>query len=345
MNIKKILFFSASWLIVEGLSSYVTFASDNDKEELSSERVSFVRHLERVPLLPSDVGKKKKFSDKDFDDTFPVCKGNAKISVGLIVDSGTGTIIENKGETVVGITAKHVFFDDKGKMLPKFGNFHQASMEKDGKIIVGAVIKIDEIRLYEDLNNKIDIALFIGRYRIKNPEVPGIDVAHSNISKTALGKKRDIIVYHYPWGVEDQRFKKGKVESIEGKGEGRHLISTLRGSSGAPIFNERDEIIGIHSGWNEIEKQGTIKYTGNKFKSLMSMCPDMIDVPIAGSSRYAPILYGEVSKFSRRFGEIDSIHKSVSNESSKKRKGESSPVQKKGEKVKKGRKDSSKSKK
>jgi len=85
-------------------------------------------------------------------------------------------------------------------------------------------------------------------------------------------------MYHYPLGVSDQRFNSGKLVQEEII-DNLHCMSSLPGSSGAPIFYN-NKVIGIHTGKGEklsnthveINIQGIKEYVNiyknNEFISL-----------------------------------------------------------------------------
>ena len=55
---------------------------------------------------------------------------------------------------------------------------------------------------------------------------------------------------HYPFGTKDQRISNGTISNVRGS-LGCYEVDTLGGSSGAPLFNDSNEIVGIHVSGHE----------------------------------------------------------------------------------------------
>lgn len=232
--------------------------------------------------------------DMAFNKIFPFCtQRNVDTSVGRIVRSDgvieTGTIIESDGEKVTGITAKHVLFNGS---IPVYGQFYQCSMRvSSGEVSSLAEIKIDEI-LTDDGSSK-DIALFKGKYQKKTPRLSAQKLSQFVTPIAEKRRKRKHIkIHHYPLGVEDQRVNMGDLDPNAHKA---HYVSTLPGSSGAPIFNSGGTaIIGIHKGaGNQIKK---VQYTGKIIKNLKGQ-----EFSLSDNNEYDDILRDELHKFDKIF--------------------------------------------
>lgn len=241
----------------------------NEREE----KISILKSSSEAFLVTDRVNLRQKRSgelyctDQELDNIFPPCnQHNVNPSVGRIylddTSTGTGTIINIEGDRVTGITAKHVFLGEgccyNNKMV--YGNFYPGSVRMDDNSTNWlAEIRIDEI--ITDGTCK-DIAVFKGNLLGVPQEVK--DLLISKVSKIRAYNEPirggNVKIYQYPLGYEDQRIKEGKI--LPGK---YHYVSTLPGSSGAPIF-QGDEIIAIHiAGADAITK---VRYFGDKLKDI-----------------------------------------------------------------------------
>ena len=70
-------------------------------------------------------------------------------------------------------------------------------------------------------------------------------------------------MYHYPLGTKDQRWSRGTASE-----DGKHIITSLAGSSGAALFDEAKpaEIFGVHVGYSkmDINKNVVVEYKNKK---------------------------------------------------------------------------------
>jgi hypothetical protein len=63
-----------------------------------------------------------------------------------------------------------------------------------------------------------------------------------------------------------QKIRTGRIVSLCSaldKDDGEHSISTVKGDSGLPLFNQSGQIVGIHTGGYEHTKLNTYQCPGN----------------------------------------------------------------------------------
>lgn len=190
-----------------------------------------------------------------------------------IVNTGTGTIIENNNaQTVKILTAAHVV-EKKGDITFTLGSTSLLPGNPDSTHL--AVYKANRVFLHntEDvayIECKLD-EMKVSEEILKNICMPKM---HQNIDK-----KRQVGIFHYPFGVENQRFNKGFIYANNND----HTLPTLGGSSGAPIIYN-GQIIGVHTragnykgGIAEYKNENLRFSSKNTYVKLQSINPLLTD--------------------------------------------------------------------
>ncbi|MBY0281818.1 MAG: hypothetical protein K2W94_06630 [Alphaproteobacteria bacterium] len=178
-----------------------------------------------------------------------------------------------------------------------FGDFYQGSRRVGSNTVNSlATVEIDEIDeideiIIDDTSLK-HIALFKGKYTKKVLSKAKL----SGFVTPVVEKHRRRIhvkIHHYPLGVEDQRRNKGGLEPTNKSTA--HYVSTLPGSSGAPVLSkDGDFLIGIHTGAGTEKKK--VKYTGDIIANLKGK-----EFTLSESNQYADISKGELGGFGKQF--------------------------------------------
>ncbi|OJW47948.1 MAG: hypothetical protein BGO67_08755 [Alphaproteobacteria bacterium 41-28] len=240
-----------------------------------------------------------------FDKLFPVCPAgddpiHKSFFAGQIRNAhndngiGTGTIIGMEkvegGVRLTGITALHNFvgftqtkgLDISAKFTRKFCIGSKAHPEQKGLVfslgtfdidsVIVPAIPVKDICLFSGIlsHNKelfTDETVFFDQFHDHLPAITASKVNNSDVVSKAS-------MYHYPLGKKDQRQNEG-----EALGNGKHKIESLFGSSGAGIFNEKFEIIGIHTGVSGADLR----------RDMIAACPDDDDIPISNYNLFALI--------------------------------------------------------
>jgi hypothetical protein len=219
-------------------------------------------------LFPSYLKSSQDYEDKSFyAGQISSVWGNNGVGTGILLDVG-----EFSGSVrAIGITAMHNFVSIKDEVTvisPKFTKqFFLGAKSVVGEDVDNyGTMKIDKV-LVQRIPSK-DICLFEGtispnskhfwaRDGVFRPEdAKQEDIVTDFISSFIANKpeivEKEIIInnenckmYHYPFGKRNQRKNEGTIFH-----SGKHQIRSLFGSSGASIFNEQFQIVGIHRGFD-----------------------------------------------------------------------------------------------
>lgn len=240
------------------------------------------QHILRQFVVTQKPGSQVRYrvDEAHFADLFPrhpYQKGRADYEdrsfyAGQIVEEergpacGSGMLLEITGRSgdhlrVLGVTALHVFVEDNfsiaaqctrsfrigAKTFAQGGTEANASfVELEDEDPLYGLVEIDTLLLPP--HPKKDICFFEGEIldsTLTNQELKDIfSQTQPQVAKKAIQTDQEVVMYHYPLGVRDQRTNKGKAEH-----NGHHFLTSLVGSSGAALYSPQTrEIVGIHTG-------------------------------------------------------------------------------------------------
>ena len=192
------------------------------------------------------------------------CVGQIQVTGGDTSASGTLISISydesNKSITFKCVTALHVFasFDTKNGLSIRhnreFVLGRKEAPSNTNKVYNLGVSSIDKVLIQKEPR---DLCIFEGNFkpssRLFESSKTFYDQFKNNIPKIVESQEKGKIVasmYHYPFGIKSQRNNTG-IADLDNK---THSMDSIYGSSGASIFNEKNEIFSIHTAHDAFDK-------------------------------------------------------------------------------------------